>query len=295
MQSGLQALQNAIAEGKARGQGSGSSGGWLKWVSWKPGERKIVRFLTDDIQIGDFYQSLLTKDGKTTSFLVDPKKGDFPLRFGAKAKAWTGGAEEPKIKKMGVGVVVIRDEITGSDGRPEVVDHFEPLKFGDNEYDSRYFGIILQSLTNFWDEVAFLAKRNGTLVDRDYEIIREGERLDTKYRVLACNPVPGLSTEAEVQEHYGYGRPWPTRPADDEKDPVVISAWKDRFLYCPETLTEWADKFSSEDRARKLWLNEDGSPSVATSAPPVPESTVASTTTTPNFESLRDRLKPHMK
>jgi hypothetical protein len=100
-----------------------------------------------------------------------------------------------------------------------------------------------------------------------------------------------------VQKFYGYGKPWPKRPADDAKA-AERQEWEDRFLFCPQTLQQWAEDFSSEDRI-KHWLSPaDGSAPPAAAPAPAAAPTWGSTTDEAqvavsgdtDFASLKKRL-----
>jgi hypothetical protein len=69
--------------------------------------------------------------------------------------------------------------------------------------------------------------------------VRQGKRLDTKYRIGPLDPAPNdpLRDPKVVAQTYGYGRPW-----DNEA--------QDRFMWCPKTLKEWYDDYGSESRVQ---------------------------------------------
>lgn len=303
MQTGLDALRNAIKEGKDRQNGTG--GGYLRWVTWKPGDRKIVRFLDDGLIIGDYYNGIVGKDGKTTGFLVDPEKGDFIQKYGARGVDWRGQVvAEPKTRKMAAGVVVLREEIPSREGRGvDLVDHLFDLDIQGTGYPARYYGVVLQTLKLFWDQLGYLSQKYGTLTDRDYEIVREGEKLDTKYRIFPCDPDDDLKDLQDLHANYGYGREWPKKPEDGDSDEVK-QAWQHRFLYCPQTINQWADQYSSEDRVKRWLFGDENSTATQAPNPAAPkyspsdsndEAQVASLSTSTDFESLRAHLTPHMK
>jgi hypothetical protein len=129
-----------------------------------------------------------------------------------------------------------------------------------NQVVSRHFGIVQQSVSNFWHTLAVSCyKRFNTICDRDYLIERsEGTGLDTKYSIIPLSATlpndPNLATIEAVHTFYDYGYQW------DDNDP-------DRFLKCPQTLTQWAQYFSSEDRF-KHWLVPDNAPAAPSYSPP---------------------------
>lgn len=284
METGLSALQSAIKAGKeASDNKSNFRGPSYNYFTWKPGDKKILRFLTDDILVADFYEFIVSNDGNTKSFLLDPAKGDFVKKYMSptpglgwrKNFAPGGGYEEPKLRRIAVGPAVLRDEVPDGKGGIKVVDHFEKIEIKGNTYDARHFGIVQQSLPNFWEILAGMAGRYGGLTTLDYEITREGERFDTKYHIVPILSADDeLKDPANVAKFYGYGRPWPKNPHKDDKgqeikdpDQKDVEAWNSRFLFCPQTLAQWSDNFGSEDRA-KFWLTpKDGAQPVAAVEP----------------------------
>ena len=288
MESGLAALQKSVEEAKSRpARRSGGAGGdfnRLNYFGWKDGEVKVLRFLTDDINQSLYAEYVLTKDGKSQNFIVDPDN-NLVAKYGGKAREsfidTSSALIEPKLVKRAAGVAVLREERQGG----EIVDHLYERTVGDATYPARYFGVVRQALKNFWPTLVECAARYGTLTDRDYIIKRLGNGLDTSYSILPCDPIDGLRTPEEVQAFYGYGKP-------------VNPESPDRFLQCPQTIAEWVSYYGSEDRI-KFWLGaEDGS--VAAPAPSFGGSHAdeAQSVPTPagtDFASLRERLIPHAK
>ena len=298
---GFGAMREVLEATKSSG-GDTRSGGYISnYISWKDGDRKIVRFLDNDPIIAEFYDWVLANDGKTKNFLIDPAKGDLIAKYASPTPGvgWrrdfiSGNLEKPKTSRKGVGIAVLRDEVPAGNGRTEVVDHFYDLEVGGKLYKARYFGVIIQGLKNFWDQVDGFERRYGSITDRDYLIERRGGGLDTRYQIIPMDPIEELRDTEAVQKFYGYGKPWPKRPSDDAKE-ADRRDWEDRFLFCPQTLQQWAEDFSSEDRV-KHWL---GTPEGAAPAQemtksvdwgtPADEAQVAVSGDT-DFASLKKRL-----
>lgn len=295
MESGLAALQNAIAQGKERSSSRGSKrqgGEWdnrLNYFSWKDGDVKVVRFLTDDVKTAEFAEFVLTNDGKSQNFLVDPAN-NLVAKYGGKTRERpmdpSSPLIDPPLRKRTAAVAVLRAEKSTGNGRTEIVDHLYEKQIGDTSYQARWFGIIRQAHNNFWFQLAECAGRYGTLCDRDYVIKRSGGGLDTTYSILPCDPVEELRDLKVVQEFYGYGRKW------NAEDP-------DRFLFCPQTIEEWVEYYSSEDRVRHFLGKEDAPGAVsfspAVSSTPADEAQAAPSPGGTDFASLRERLIPHAK
>lgn len=243
--TGLGALQQAINDAKRKGGGNGSS---LGYISWKENETQVVRFLTDEVISAKFADWVLTNDGKSQDFMVDAAKGDFVAKYGGMTKNRGTGAIEPaKLTTKGVAVAVLRQEVAdpANPGRTKVVDAMQTITVNGQTYNGRVFGIIKQGLRNFWNPLLGAAERYGTLIDRDWSIKRIGGSTDTIYIPSALNTDGDRDLEAlrdpnVLKQYYGYGREW------DENDP-------NRFFYCPQTLVQWADWYTSEERAQK-WL-----------------------------------------
>jgi hypothetical protein len=244
---GLTALDKNINQQQ---QGGSQFGPRLGYISWKDGDKKILRFLTNEIIVGEFAEWVQTNDPKRTAdFLIDPDGPNYVERYGGLSREFgTGNLVSPKLRKMGVAVAVVREERPAGNGRLEVVDYNTQIEVDDKHFSGRQYGVIKQSL-RFWQQFQGMVNRYGTLCDRDYEVIRRGSDKNTRYDIAPIDPVDDLRDLEVLQARYGYGRKF------DDKDP-------DRFLYCPQTLEAWADYYSSEERA-KFWLApKNGAPFV---------------------------------
>lgn len=256
METGFDAIEKAVKDSAAARSRAGSGTGlWLPYFGWKDddsGKRtQVIRFLDDKPIVADFYDNIICADGWTRDFIYDPDKGDFIKKFGAKAKSWApgGGVETPESRKAVAGIAVLREEIRGDKpGEVSFRDAPHTVKWRDNksgsevEYEARYFGIVKQSLGNFWDTMIGYVGRYGTLCDRDYEITRSGSGFDTKYRIIPMEVDPELDSCEKVQAYYRYGQ---ARDQDDAN----------RFMFCPVTLKQWGEEKSSEEYAER-WLKD---------------------------------------
>lgn len=254
--SGMQELQRAIKEGKekaaAREAGDGTFSPTLNWFTVKAGEKKIVRFITDDIVTEDFYNNIICNDGKTRTFLL-PEGDDAALhRFMSDGpgigwkKEYDGQIVEPYANRQAVGVAVKREEVL-KDGRMVVQDDITEKEFNGTKYQTLSFGVFLQAIGNFWEPlVESVVARYGGACTRDLEIIRTGTSKNTTYNFPPLNEIPELATVEAVQAKYFYGYQW------DVNDP-------DRFKKCPQTLQQWCAYHSSPEYYAK-WLGpKDGS------------------------------------
>jgi hypothetical protein len=252
-QTGAQAIRQAIEEGKRRSDAiTAGSGKSPNYFGWKPRDKKIIRFLADDMITADFYDFIVVKNGTTMSFLVDPAAPDLLEQFrspspgiGWRKNPRSGVLEEPKPRKLSVCMAVLRTEVR-RDSTMVIEDYLYDRDADDTQLPARFFGIVQQGINNFWHTLAIsCVNRYGTIVDRDYEITRSGEGFDTKYDIIPLPPVPELTDPDVVKRFYSYGEPW---NANDPK----------RFLKCPMTTLEWATYFSGEERYR-FWLTPEGS------------------------------------
>lgn len=260
--SGMQHLQDAIEAGKRRSESieRGGAGSSLNYFSWKDGDRKIIRFLADDMITGDFYDFIVNKDGKTSNFMVDP---DAPERLknymaatpgiGWRRPYQSNTLEAPKSISRAVAVAVLRTEVQDpATGKLKVEDYLYDREIDGKMYPSRWFGIVQQGINNFWHTLAVSCfKRFGSIATMDYEITREGGSLDTKYSIIPLPEDPVLNNTEIVREFYFYGQPWD--PNDEQ-----------RFLKCPKTTKEWAKDFSSEERHKRLLVGTGSTPAATT-------------------------------
>ena len=257
--TGLDAINQAVKDAES------SFGPRLNYKTFKDGDKLILRFLDDDVIVGGFAEYVVTKKVKkkgdnagqviTQDFLVDPEGTNWVEKFGGLQKEYlTGKLISPKLRTMGVSLAVVREEVPSKagNGQVEVVDKKIIVEADGKKLTAREYVLIKQSIGNFWQQFGGMAGRYGSMCDRDYEITRVGGDKNTKYTIAPLDKIDGLGTLAEVQEHYGYGKKY------DEKDP-------ERFLYPPQTLGEWAEYYSGEDRAR-FWLVGDADGEATTQA-----------------------------
>jgi hypothetical protein len=265
--TGLQALQESInaADQRAKlAREGGSSSQGYNYFSWKAGEKKILRFLTDDVLTENFYDFILDKTGSVKTFLVDPadperlKKYMSPTPGIGWRKNWgTSQLEEPSTRELGVGIAVLRDEVRGADGKLHLQDALTDKVIDNVTFPARFFGVVQQSPSNFWHTLATSClSRYGTICDRDYEITREGEGFNTKYSIIPLEQDPDLATIEAVQAFYFYGQPY------SAEDPQ-------RFLKCPVTIQQWADYFSGEERFQHWLVPDDDTPAWLRASAPV--------------------------
>jgi hypothetical protein len=263
--TGIQALKNAVQEGKDRAAEREASGGgrpFPGYFSWKPGDKKIIRFLTDDIITEDFFTNVICNDGKTRTFLPDPVDGQGRLHRYMSAdpgigwkKEFGGDVVEPYSTRQTVGIAVKREEVLRGD-KLVVQDDKTEKEFNNQKYQTLFFGIVQQSISNFWDPlISSVADRYHSICGLDLEVVRTGDSKNTNYGFMPLIVVPELATVEAVQQAYFYGNEW------NAEDP-------DRSLKCPMTLMEWAVYHSSEEYYAKWLTPKDAQASNTPTSPP---------------------------
>ena len=245
MRTGLQEVKESIDRAKAKSSGTNTGRG-LNYFSFKSGEKKILRFLTDDVITANFYEFICNNDGRPHDFLYAPDvlegAEDYVAKYGGRMfeRGMSGPLVDPIMKERTVALAVLREEVPTKDGL-RLQDYEYEVESNGQQYKARWFGIVKQAQQNFWTHLVAASNRyGGTICNRDYEISREGTGFDTKYHIIPIDPDPDLKDLDTVKKFYGYGKEF------DQSDP-------DRFLFCPQTLHDWAKNYASEERV-KYWL-----------------------------------------
>jgi len=260
-------MQEAVERGKERAASVGTGGGGsLRGMKWKPGEKKIIRFVhhSDHFITAHFYNGVICNDGSVRTFIFDPRRGDLVAKYRAAAAAvgstigmmreyGSNALKEPETREQTIGIAVVRKErlVAGTTGaQTEVVDdeYYETVE--NQQLPARLFGLVQQSESNFWSHIAGIARRYGDPCTYDIEIIRTGQK---DYSMVPFPAVDALRDPGTVEQFYGYQcdqhvPPGQSRPPWNNEDPQ-------RFLFCPRTLDDWADYFGSEQWIRK-WFRQ---------------------------------------
>lgn len=261
MRTGLSVARESIEKAKAKSSQTFTPTRGLNYFSFKDGEKKILRFLTDDLLVANFYEFVCGNDGRPHDFICSKDvfgegTEDFVVKYGGKSfeRGMSGPLIDLKPKERIVGIAVLRQEIPAPGGKGlRTIDHTENIEVGGKTYKSRWFGIVKQATGNFWNDLLYVAERyDDSLCLRDWEISREGSGLDTKYHFIALDPDPDLNTIEAVQDFYGYGKDI----APDDSD---------RFLFCPQTIPQWAEHYAGEERVKHWLAPKDGQPQYAPS------------------------------
>ena len=158
------------------------------WFYWKAGESKAVRFLTDanDIFVVPVHENVPAHDGKTKTFVCRQA-------FDASCELC---ADKVYRRDVGYGVAVLREEVYEEvDGQKkltgyrDVVSNYESEEGGKTVIKKKpYVGIVSQGMRNFWNQIAVISEKYGSLRDREIEIMRQGAGTDTTYMAFALDP-----------------------------------------------------------------------------------------------------------
>jgi len=157
------------------------------WFYWKAGESKAIRFLTDanDIYIVPVHENVETFDSKKKTFVCRQA-------FDASCELC---ANKTYRRDVGYGVAVLREEVYEEvDGVRKLTGYRDATSNYEVEEDGKtvikkkpYVGIVSQGLRNFWNQIAVISEKYGSLKDREIEILRQGAGTDTTYMAFALD------------------------------------------------------------------------------------------------------------
>ena len=191
------ALQKGMAAVKASIEKSQKGSGpktytETNWFYWTPGETKALRFLTDsnDIFVVPVHENVPSHDGKKKTF-VCRSVFDASCELCAREK----GAPGAYRRDVGYGVAVLREEVYEEvDGQRKLTGYRDVTSTYEETVDGKsvtkkkpYVGIVSQGMRNFWNQIAVISEKYGSLRDRDIEIMRQGQGTDTTYMAFALD------------------------------------------------------------------------------------------------------------
>jgi len=186
--------REAIQESLSKGQGTKDYPD-TNWVSWKGGETKVLRFLTDidDTLVVAVHSMVDTHDGKKANF-VCRSVFDAPCEL-CKMDVYK--------RDSGYGIAVVRQAVFEDNKvvgyEDQVVEYDEETPNGIVRKKKPVVGIVNQSMRNFWNTIALIHEKYGSLRDFDMEIHRQGSGTDTTY---VSFPLPPKPIE-NIDERYG--------------------------------------------------------------------------------------------
>ena len=167
------------------------------WFYWRAGETKALRFLTDanDIYVVPVHENVPTYDGKTKSF-VCRTVFDAPCELCARGKGNPGSYR----RDVGYGIAVLREEVRDENGKltgyRDATSTYETVVDGKTVTKKKpYVGVVSQGMRNFWNQIAVINEKFGSLRDREIEILRTGKGTDTTYMAIALpeKPIEGMT------------------------------------------------------------------------------------------------------
>ena len=195
LKKGLAAVRESIERSQ---QGSGpKTYEQTNWFYWQGGESKALRFLTDsnDIFVVPVHENVPTHDGKKKTF-VCRSAFDASCELCAREK----GAPGQYRRDVGYGVAVLREEVK-EDGKTtgyrDVTAEYTDTVDGKTVTKKKpYGGRVSQGMRNFWNQIAVISEKYGSLRDREIEIMRQGAGTDTTYMAFALpeKPIEGIDT-----------------------------------------------------------------------------------------------------
>jgi len=156
------------------------------WFYWSAGESKALRFLTDsaDIYVVPVHENVPSHDGKKKTFVCREA-------FDAKCElcAREVGAPGRYRRDVGYGIAILREEVR-EDGKitgyRDVTSEYTETVDGKVVTKKKpYVGIVSQGMRNFWNQIAVISEKYGSLRDREIEIMRQGAGTDTTYMAFA--------------------------------------------------------------------------------------------------------------
>lgn len=165
------------------------------FVSWKNGEQKIIRFLTtsNEVLVPYIHDNVECADGKRRGFLCRKElQKDCPLCD-----------NDVRRRQKGYGIVALRSQVKGEKGN-KIVDVMQTYTATDSdsgaseESQRPLVAIIDQSPSNFWEYLYAIEREykeeygeeEGSWVNYDIKIRRDGQGRDTKYIAFPQTPKP---------------------------------------------------------------------------------------------------------
>lgn len=269
---GFGAIEEAVKRAEER---AGTDGGKeFNFFSWKNTPSRTLRFLDDMPYVVGSHGFVLCKDGNRRSFIcpesLDESEGfvkaDCPI-CATVTRANKDGKQVPvKPSEQTIGWAVDREV---SDRGKTIKDVLYTVKEdGKADRELPFVGLVKQANSNFWQNLMAFYSRYGTIIDRDFEVKREGQKLDTKYMFVPWDPTD-MTTQEEIDARY------------EEAKSVVTSPFEYIKIFSSVTLIE-----KHLPSGGSAGITEDD----IREAPSVNSSEEIEK---PSFESLSDRLKSY--
>ena len=164
------------------------------WFYWRAGETKPLRFLTDanDIFVVPVHENVKAVDGKNKTFVCR-------TAFEATCELC---ANKVYRRDVGYGIAVLREEVYEEvDGQRKLTGYRDVTSTYETVVDGKavtkkkpWVGVVSQGMRNFWNQIAVINEKFGSLQDREIEIMRTGAGTDTTYMAIALpeKPIEGM-------------------------------------------------------------------------------------------------------
>ena len=202
LKKGMAAVRESLDRAQRANTNTSNTYTETNWFYWKAGETKAIRFLTDanDIYIVSVHENVMNHEGKPRTFVC--------------RKNFDDSCElcEQKVyrRDVGYGIAVLREEVRDENnkvtGYRDVTSTYETEEDGKTVTKKKpYVGIVNQGLRNFWNQIAVISEKYGSLRDREIEIVRQGSGTDTTYMAFALDAKPIVDKEGNpnMDERYG--------------------------------------------------------------------------------------------
>lgn len=192
LKKGMEAVRESI-ERSQRSSGP-KSYTETNWFYWRAGETKALRFLTDanDIFVVPVHESVKAVDGKNKTFVCRSA-------FDASCELCTAKVYR---RDVGYGIAVLREEVyevvegqRKLTGYRDVTNTYETVIDGKAVTKRKpWVGIVSQGMRNFWNQIAVINEKFGSLSEREIEVMRTGAGTDTTYMAIAMpeKPIDGM-------------------------------------------------------------------------------------------------------
>lgn len=183
----------------------GGQGQFLGYIWWSKKEstngrtEKVIRMLHDGSIVVTMHENLTNTAGKRDELVC--LGNEFVQNHGVCPAC---EQELPTINR-GFGLAVQRKEEivgSGSSRTAQVVDNTIEIERDGSKKTVPYLGTVKQSISNFWNNMAPLALRYGSVVTRDILVTRTNFDTSTTYSFLPFDPEQELDSEEKVLKRY---------------------------------------------------------------------------------------------
>ena len=182
LKKGMSAVRESLERSQRSNSGNREE---TNWFYWKAGDTKAIRFLTDsnDIFVVPVHENVQTVDGKNKTFVCRQA-------FDSTCELC---ASKTYRRDVGYGVAVLREPVyeegtRNIKGYRDVTSTYETEENGKTVTKKKpYVGIVSQGMRNFWNQIAVISEKYGSLRDREIEVLRQGAGTDTTYMAFALD------------------------------------------------------------------------------------------------------------